>query len=59
MVSYFSNIYFLLWMDIRPVGKGMKSGLEADNVKRHSEETRKTREGTEVNNEKRMTKLVE
>ena len=37
----------------------MKSGLEADNVKRHREETRKTREGTEVNNEKRMRKLVE
>ena len=30
----------------------MKGGLEADNVKRHREETRKTREGAKVDQEK-------
>ena len=39
-------------MDVRPVGKLLKEGLEADNVKRHREETRKTREGTKVDHEK-------
>ena len=37
----------------------MKEGLEADNVKRHSEETRNTREGMKVDHEKRMRVLVE
>ena len=37
----------------------MKEGLEADNERRHSEETRNTREGTKVDHEKRMRELVE